>query len=621
MKTTLHFVCVLLLIVGVANAVPSNYNALSKQERKARQTRCIMPREHTPVSFDLVQMGEDGDHLAIKVDGEFKYVEKKGFYPKYHNSMVADIDKNGLDDLLFEYWPGTQGLGLGCGIAVYFQQKNGDFKKFIVPAERFSPNDIFDIDGDGIFEIVTAQLGKYREHNYWLYCCWRVRPHGIMNADAEFDFPRAILFTSKPNQQLADKETTRNIYGYHGYQGRPFSYQTLRQVLRHINIGTEAIETSNIDRSITNYAVLNEPKIFCIGYYLAGYSDCVDSDLCIDLFKKDQKKWIHNELELGALVPDKPHFRPGSVVRIARSGKNIYLITHKTPSAGCTLILSGELGFQHVLYGQLLATFDDGTVVYHNGQVHFAPTHCAEISVYNPHTKRDRKIYPMKPYHKIRLAHIEGVKAAYDKLGKDWFRCHNHHMNPELFNNSLKGKVAVNNSTDSLAFVILYDNRDCWSEEDKLKLQSFRELQRSLAKVNVTAPLPDYFFSYLSSDLGRIRRLNTQDLVPKLFRNHKELQNMFQKALKSERQPGQHPKKYFLSLDDNWTNPETWKKILDTIKVPPEYTEVAYIFQNIRKDNAIRYKEVLLSDLTGRYGDIPISKCLEPELLKQMFEG
>lgn len=211
MKTTFYAASIFLLIFNVANAVPSNYNALSEKERKAQQEQSIRPPEHTRISYDLVQTGENNDHLAIKIDGKLKYIEKKGFYPKYLDSMVVDIDRNGLDDLIFEYWPGSQGLALGCGIALYLQQQNGDFKKLTLPAESFSPRDVFDIDGDGRFEIVTVQLVNYLDHNYWVYRCWQIKNYEIVNVDERFDFPRAIWFTFKPNQKLVDKETTQEI--------------------------------------------------------------------------------------------------------------------------------------------------------------------------------------------------------------------------------------------------------------------------------------------------------------------------------------------------------------------------------------------------------------------------
>ena len=159
------------------------------------------------------------------------------------------------------------------------------------------------------------------------------------------------------------------------------------------------------------------------------------------------------------------------------------------------------------------------------------------------------------------MEHIRKVNAAYYKLGKDWFRNHNHHMNPELFNNSLKGEVAIDNDTKSLAFVIAYDNKDYWPEEDKLKLRSFRELHRRLKKHEINARLSDWFFISLYEDLAKIRRLKTQNAVLKFFDDEPELREMLLLAFETEKEKGENWRKYFVSLDDKWENPETWKEI------------------------------------------------------------
>lgn len=50
-----------------------------------------------------------------------------------------------------------------------------------------------------------------------------------------------------------------------------------------------------------------------------------------------------------------------------------------------------------------------------------------------------------------------------------------------------------------------------------------------------------------------------------------------------------------------------------------EYTEVAYIYRDIKDVEEITYKEVLLSDLKKRYGDIPISEYLQTDRLNEVF--
>jgi len=399
------------------------------------------------------------------------------------------------------------------------------------------------------------------------------------------------------------------------------SNPSLAAVLAENGIDLSNTDTPNIDKDITSYQVLNDPNIFCIAYYLDDGSGSLGSKLYMHLLRRDQNKWTHETLDLKTL-PDPYSWHSGSITRIQYSRDHIYLHAHWNPSAGATLALSNELEFQYALYGWILAVFEDETVVYERNQVHFAPTHYAEIYIYDPRTERDRKIYPMKPYQRVRLEHIKKVKAAYDERGEDWFRIHNHHMNPELFNNYLGDEVVVNDSTDSLAFVIVYENTDYWSYKDILRRYNFRKLRGSFKVSGIPATLPDSVFSYLYTDLEQIRKLCRQDDVLKLFEDDKELYKMLQDALKTERQEGENFRQHFLSLDANWENPDTWERLWKIIlwtPPGPELTEVVYIYQNVKDREKITYREFLLDDLKKRYTHIPISGYLEPKRLKEIF--
>jgi bla regulator protein BlaR1 len=240
------------------------------------------------------------------------------------------------------------------------------------------------------------------------------------------------------------------------------SQKTLRDVLNENNIGTEDADISFIDKAVTGYSVLNDPKVFCIAFYLNSKPRPFN-EIYVKLFDKKQNKWTQQRIDFET-VRAVSRFGPGSIVGVTHALDYVYLKIHRTPSACYTLVLTKDLKFHNVLYGWPLKAFDDGTLVYHNSQVHFAPTHSAEISIYNPHTKIDKKIYPSKPYSKIRTDHIRKVKAAYEKTGTDWFRINNHHMDPERFNNHLRGEVAIDNEKRSLSFVIGYNNKDFGGE-------------------------------------------------------------------------------------------------------------------------------------------------------------
>jgi len=200
-----------LIAAKAAQALPISYNPLTTDEQKIQQRTRIKPKKKSLLSYSLVQTGSKQDRLEIKIKNQLSYTEKKNFYPKYLNGNMTDIDGNKLDDLIFQYWPGSMGLSLGCGIVLYLQQPSGTFQKLTLPTEQFQLKDIFDIDGDGIFEIITALLVKYNGHSYWLYRCWQIKNHRILNVDEKFDFPRAIWFTHKPNDTLLGEKTTKKI--------------------------------------------------------------------------------------------------------------------------------------------------------------------------------------------------------------------------------------------------------------------------------------------------------------------------------------------------------------------------------------------------------------------------
>ncbi|MEK7400009.1 MAG: kelch repeat-containing protein [Candidatus Poribacteria bacterium] len=300
------------------------------------------------------------------------------------------------------------------------------------------------------------------------------------------------------------------------YNPNEISKNTLRKVLTENSIDTTNKDMLDIDKVIKGDCELNDPKMFCIAYYLGDGSGGLGNQLYVCLYKKDENKWLYEVFNVEELTD----YGWGVITDIQYSKDHIYLSAHRTPSAEITYILSNELKFQDALYGWILAIFDDETIVYYNSQVHFAPTHYAKISIYNPGTKKTQMIYPMKPYQKIRLEHIRKVKEAYNKRGKDWLRERNHHGDPELFDNYVKDDVAINNSTHSLAFVICYDNG--------------------------------------------------------------EISEAF---------------------------PET----------TPETMDVAYIYPNVNNGKKMTYKEIFLSDLKEKYGDIPISEYLQSERLNEIF--
>jgi len=138
------------------------------------------------------------------------------------------------------------------------------------------------------------------------------------------------------------------------------------------------------------------------------------------------------------------------------NGQYLRAACHITPSAEQLFIFSKDLKFVRELYGGELLVLPDGSIVYQHSQVHFAPTHSAEISVLNPATGAEKQIYPPKPYQPVRSAFIQRMSELYKQRGEAWFREHNHHMDPERFDTLVVGSVTMDAAAKSIAFTVQY---------------------------------------------------------------------------------------------------------------------------------------------------------------------
>jgi hypothetical protein len=159
-------------------------------------------------------------------------------------------------------------------------------------------------------------------------------------------------------------------------------------------------------------------------------------------------------LRYAAITSDIPS---GAISAIRIQGNYLFVSTHLSPSAENTLVLTRDLKVRRELYGYPKATLANGTLLFQNSQVHFAPTHIAELSAYDPARNIERKIYPPARPDPVREDFISRVRTEYNLRGRDWFQQHNHHMNPERFDSSLT-EVVVNDQANTIAFLVYYDN-------------------------------------------------------------------------------------------------------------------------------------------------------------------
>jgi hypothetical protein len=148
---------------------------------------------------------------------------------------------------------------------------------------------------------------------------------------------------------------------------------------------------------------------------------------------------------LDSLVPEPPPGRRFALVR-----------RHLNPSAELLFVFSSTFALVRELYGWVLVTLPDEEIVYHHSQIHFAPTHSVEISIFNPSTGVDHRIYPPAPASAVRQSFERRVEKAYAARGEKWFRENNHHMDAERFDTSLVGDVTVSDRDSALTFTVQF---------------------------------------------------------------------------------------------------------------------------------------------------------------------
>ena len=398
--------------------------------------------------------------------------------------------------------------------------------------------------------------------------------------------------------------------------GQNTSGITLRDALAANQVDFSGLPAAQLGLSATSYACINHAQFFLIAYFPYDGAKYRGETINLALQKRSDGTWLTRELR-----QDDPKVGVfgNSINALKMVSGFFYIDTHYNPSASFTLVVDSALEFRGVIFGWPVAWFEDSLVVFHNSQVHFAPTHHVEMSVYDPRNKKQWQIYPMKPYQPVRQQQVEKVRAEYQRRGDAWFREHNHHGDPELFDNYLHGEVAANDATHSIAFVIAFDNTDTWDYADKLKLQNFGGMGHALAGFDLSAAPPEGIFEVFGQGLQAVMQANLQDAFLRLFERDETTQELLRKAFATGAEGHADWRQRLVAVDVRWGRPEIWRKIQATLATPPETTEVVCIFRNLDQDSKSEYREILLVDFQKKFGDKPLAEFLEREMLDRIF--
>jgi hypothetical protein len=206
----------MLTCAATVSALDANYSPFTQAEILRINATRATSSTGTHVVASIVNTTTNASEetpweIRITVDGTNVFSQAADYWWRHTKTIVTDLDGNGLEDVVKEAYYGSQGLLLGCDMMIFSQYVKGKFAAITLPAERFSSDDICNLDNKGRKEIVTCVLVDYGGHNYWVYRCWNLSGSKLVSVDKEYGFPRAVWFTEKPNHRLVKQDLLAKI--------------------------------------------------------------------------------------------------------------------------------------------------------------------------------------------------------------------------------------------------------------------------------------------------------------------------------------------------------------------------------------------------------------------------
>lgn len=234
-----------------------------------------------------------------------------------------------------------------------------------------------------------------------------------------------------------------------------YQWPTLLQAIGTAHAPPPRANIANLDKRITSYAWGRDGHNYVFGYYIDSGAEELLGPLWIAEFDATRESWLQRSYSYGEPPIGKQGL--GSVLSIFFSGPYLYAVLHYTPSATNTLQFSRDLTYRHSYYGWPLAPLSNGFWLYHNSMVHFAQTHPARVSVFDPASGQSRQIFPPDPSAPLQADWYGREAQAYARCGQAWFRDHNLPEDPGWADRAVVD-WASNPVTDSAAISVIYSN-------------------------------------------------------------------------------------------------------------------------------------------------------------------
>jgi len=176
---------------------------------------------------------------------------------------------------------------------------------------------------------------------------------------------------------------------------------TLESVLAEHGIPLGGLTEHERQQAITSFAVSKDGPVFLLAYYDYAGPDALPPLIHVFRFDKTtghasrgalRDTDIRIDPSLGEIAKI-PGICLGAALSVSEENELIAIDTHINPSAGCVLLLGGDLHFKAALPGWLLGRVGNQLIIEGN-MMHFAPTSPESLGIFDPERKQLIPIYP-----------------------------------------------------------------------------------------------------------------------------------------------------------------------------------------------------------------------------------
>lgn len=117
------------------------------------------------------------------------------------NAEIADFNSDGIPDLKFRIYTAGNGMAALLNYKVYVISQQNNYK--VMSFVDFSSEKEYDLNGDGLPEIIGCSSTNYNGHNYWVFNLYNWVNGTLKSVSKTYDYPIWTAVDFKTNKLIA----------------------------------------------------------------------------------------------------------------------------------------------------------------------------------------------------------------------------------------------------------------------------------------------------------------------------------------------------------------------------------------------------------------------------------